>query len=125
MSYSAAGISVDHPRAGVAVVSLSGAHDLATAKKIVRTFEQLTAARTNLVADLTGLTFFDTTTIHALVVGRNLAVENGVGFVVSVAARHPVTRMLNLMRILQLAPVSETLDGAIEATLNPVGAPEG
>ena len=116
---------MDYPQAGVAVVALSGAHDLATSKKIVRTFEQLTAERTNLVADLSGLTFFDTTTIHALVVGRNLAVDNGVGFVVSAAARHPVTRMLDLMRVLQLAPVSETLDGAIAATLNPVASPEG
>jgi anti-anti-sigma factor len=112
-----ASIDVLRPRPEVAVVAVTGGHDLASAQDLVHTFEQLTAAGTSVVSDLSDLTFFDTTTVHALVVGRKLAAAARVGFVVRVPEQHPVARTLQQMRIVQLVPVAGTMEEAITATI--------
>jgi anti-sigma B factor antagonist len=112
---SPATISVTRPDPHVVVVSLSGDHDLASAHDAVRTFEELVEAGCAVVVDLSGLTFLDTTTVHALVVGRRLAAAAGTAFVVHLPAAHPARRMLDLMRVLDVVPLPTTLDDAIGA----------
>jgi anti-anti-sigma factor len=104
----------------VSIVALAGGHDLASAREIVSAFEELAAASRNIVADLSNVTFFDTTTIHSLVVGRRLALAVGARFVVCVPPEHPAMRMLELMRLLELAPVVNSVEQAITTAAEPV-----
>ncbi len=109
-----AGISVSRPDDRVAVVALEGEHDLASAQEATRTFERLVADGVGIVADLSRSTFVDTTTVHALVVGRRLADAAGVRFVVHLPEGHQARRMLGLMRVLDVLPAASSLDSAIE-----------
>lgn len=106
-------ISITRPEPDVAVVSLAGEHDLASAQDAAHAFEELVAGRNNVVVDLSALTFIDTTTVHALVVGRRLANAAGVSFLVHLPEGHAARRMLDLMRVLDVLPTSATLSEAI------------
>src|SRR5712691_6643544 len=82
MNAPAAQISIVRPEPSVAVVVFAGEHDLTSAKDATRVFEELAGEGTSIVADLSQVSFLDTTIIHALVVGRNLAESAGIGFAI-------------------------------------------
>jgi anti-anti-sigma factor len=117
-----AAITVSRQDDSVAVVALEGEHDLASAQEATRVFERLVAEGTGVVVDLSRTTFVDTTTVHALVVGRRLAGEAGVRFVVSLPESHVARRVLALMRVLDVLPASSDLEEAIELAREPPAA---
>ena len=118
MSATAAQISVLRPDASVAVVAFAGEHDLTSAKDATRIFEELTTEGTSIVADLSQVSFLDTTIIHALVVGRNLADSAEVGFATCLPEGHVARRMLELMRVLEVLPAATSVDAAIASALS-------
>jgi len=115
MSAPAAQLSIERPEPSVAVVVFAGEHDLTSAKDAARIFEELAAEGTNIVADLSRVSFLDTTVIHALVVGRNLAGAADVGFATCLPDGHAARRMLELMRVLEVLPSATGVDEAIAA----------
>lgn len=123
MSASVAQISVVRPEPSVAVVVFAGEHDLTSAKDATRIFEELATDGTSIVADLTQVSFLDTTIIHALVVGRNLAESAEVGFATCLPDGHVARRMLELMRVLEVLPAATSVDAAIATALStPAGS---
>ena len=115
MSAPAAHLSIERPEPSVAVVVFAGEHDLRSAKDATRIFEELAAEGTNIVADLSQVSFLDTTVVHALVVGRKLADAAKVGFATCLPAGHVARRMLELMRVLEVVPAATAVDEAIAA----------
>ena len=83
-----------------------------------RIFEELTSEGTSIVADLSQVSFLDTTIIHALVVGRNLAESAEVGFATCLPEGHVARRMLELMRVLEVLPAATSVDAAIASALS-------
>jgi anti-anti-sigma regulatory factor len=108
-------LSIERPEPSVAVVVFAGEHDLTSAKHATRIFEDLVAEGTSIVADLSQVLFLDTTVIHALVVGRNLAEASDVGFATCLPDGNVARRMLELMRVLEVFPAATEVDDAIAA----------
>ena len=118
MSATVSHISVVRPDPSVAVVAFAGEHDLTSAKDATRIFEKLTTEGTSIVADLSQVSFLDTTIIHALVVGRNLADSAEVGFATCLPEGHVARRMLELMRVLEVVPAAKSVDEAVAMALS-------
>jgi anti-anti-sigma factor len=103
----------DAPEDGVVVIAVEGEADMTTAVKFNESF--FSAARSGVrrvVADLTGVSFIDTTMLNALVVGHRRMVRDHGGFAV-VCNGPRVARVLEITGLLQILDVFGTRDDAI------------
>jgi anti-sigma B factor antagonist len=101
------------PEAGTVVIAVDGEADMSTAVKFNESF--FTAARSGIrrvVADLTNVSFIDTTMLNALVVGhRRMTRDHGSFAVVCSGPR--VTRVLEITGLRQILDVFGSREDAL------------
>jgi anti-sigma B factor antagonist len=106
-------LSEEAPETGTVVIAVEGDADMTTAVKFNESF--FSAARSGIrrvVADLTGVSFIDTTMLNALVVGhRRMVRDHGCFAVVCNGSR--VTRVLEITGLGQILSVFGTRDDAL------------
>ena len=90
------------------LLTLAGELDLAAAPAVTDAVDTLTDPTRPLVIDLTGLTFIDSTGIHALVHATPQE-----GTISLVCEPGNVRRVLEMTRIDRVVPVYESLDAAL------------
>jgi anti-anti-sigma factor len=101
------------PEAGTVVIAVDGEADMSTAVKFNESF--FSAARSGIrrvVADLTNVSFIDTTMLNALVVGhRRMTRDQGCFAVVCSGAR--VSRVLEITGLGQILDVFDSREDAL------------
>lgn len=109
------------PEEGVLVIAVEGEADMSTAVKFNESF--FSAARAGIrrvVADLTAVSFIDTTMLNALVVGhRRMARDHGTFAVVCSGPR--VMRILEITGLGQILDVFSTREDALAHIRQPSG----
>jgi anti-anti-sigma factor len=107
-------VTVDH-RDGVTVVWMTGELDIFSVSALRECLDEVVVdavGRTNLVVDLTGLTFMDSSGLGALVrTHKQVRVLRGSFGVVCCA--DPVLRLLKITGLTHVLRVADTLDAAI------------
>ncbi len=107
-------LSEEAPEPGTVVIAVDGEADMATAVKFNESF--FSAARSGIrrvVADLSGVTFIDTTMLNALVVGhRRMVRDEGCFAVVCTGPR--VGRVLEITGLGQILHVFGSRNDALE-----------
>ena len=93
---------------GQVVVALRGQLDMAEAAGAAAAFTAVAARGPQIIVDLAGLEFIDSSGVAALVRGRNLARQAG-GELLLAAPRQQVLRMLTLTRLVDVFPVHATV----------------
>jgi len=92
------------------VVSLAGELDMAQAPTVAETLDALADDERPVIVDLTGLTFIDSSGIHAILRPRPQH-----GSVLLVCPPGNIQRVLSVTKIDRVLPVYETLDEALAA----------
>jgi anti-sigma B factor antagonist len=75
-------LALERNDAGLAVVTISGEHDLSTAPSLRRRLESLLDEGTATVVDLSPATFIDSSILGVLLDARRRAADSGIGFAV-------------------------------------------
>jgi len=100
---------------GVAVVSLLGEHDMATADDVRNTLASLLHTGAGVVIDLTETTFIDCSIMHVLDVGQRFPSQDGARLSIHLATRPIVRRVFELLGALGEWPIHGTRADAIRA----------
>ncbi len=102
--------------AGLAVVTISGEHDLSTAPNLRRRLDSLLDDETTTVVDLSHATFIDSSILGVILDGRKRAAEAGIGFaVLSSDGADAVQRVLEVTGLRAELPVYARREEAVEA----------
>lgn len=109
------------PEAGTLVIAVGGEADMSTAVKFNESFVNATrSGARRVVADLSDVTFIDTTMLNALVVGhRHMARDRGCFAVVCSGPR--VGRVLEITGLGEILDVFRTRDDALAHVRHPAG----
>jgi anti-sigma B factor antagonist len=99
----------------IAVISLLGEHDLATAWEMRNALALAFEQGTHVVVDLSETEFIDSTIIHVLLESKQLAQEHGTVGQLAIAAHARVKRPLEITGMLDVLPVYGTRAEAIDA----------
>jgi anti-sigma B factor antagonist len=75
-------LAVERNDAGLALLTISGEHDLSTAPNLRRRLDLLLDERTATVVDLSPATFIDSSILGVILDGRRRAAEAAIGFAV-------------------------------------------
>jgi anti-sigma B factor antagonist len=75
-------LALERNDSGLAVLTISGEHDLSTAPNLRRRLDNLLGDRTATVVDLSPATFIDSSILGVILDGRRRATEKGIGFAV-------------------------------------------
>lgn len=97
-----AAVSVERPRAKVAVAVLTGEHDLMTADRLRALLRTLVEENDLVVVDVSEAEFVDSTTMTALIVSNELAVERGRRFRLQLGTAPIVRRAIELGGLLEM-----------------------
>jgi len=100
---------------GVAVVSLLGEHDMATADEVRNTLASLLHGGAGVVVDLTETAFVDCSIMHVLDDSRRFASRDGGRVSFQLATRPIVRRVFEFLGFLEVWPVHGTRADAIRA----------
>jgi len=101
---------------GVAVLTISGEHDLSTAPSLRRRLDGLLDEGIATVLDLSPATFIDSSILSVILDGRRLAAEARIGFAVArQTASDAVDRVLEVTGLRTELPVHARLEEAIVA----------
>jgi anti-anti-sigma factor len=102
-------VSVDLRVPGVALVSLSGEHELYDALKLKQQFDALFDDGLSVVVDLTETVFVDSTIVGVLLDAKELAAERGADYSVVLGATtgEAVRRMFEITGLVGILPVVE------------------
>jgi anti-sigma B factor antagonist len=103
---------------GQVVVALCGELDIADAANVAAALTEIVARRPQIIVDLAGLNFIDSSGVAALARARKHARHAG-GEVVLAAAQPQVTRLLTLIRLIDAFPVHSSVDEAACQDKNP------
>ena len=99
-------------RGDITVVSVKGEVDLYTAPSLKeRVADLVSAGRSRLAVDLSGVEFMDSTGLGVLIGGLKRCKEAG-GSLALIAPREPVTKVLAITGLDKVFSVHETLDQA-------------
>jgi anti-sigma B factor antagonist len=116
-------ISLDDSHGDVRVVVVRGEHDIYTAPALRDRLDQAlgtaddSSSPTGVVVDLSGATFLDSSILGALLEARRQALEESIGYVVSLG-RDPepgVQRILEITGLVPVFPVVRSIEEALEA----------
>ena len=114
------GITVALPGDGVAVVSFTDEHDLATSNALSEMLDGLVRENDHVVADFSEALFVDSSTLRVLVEAHKLARERAAGFTVQLEDGCAVKRTFELSGLLNeiswASSREEALDGSQSAT---------
>ena len=75
-------LALERNDAGLAVLTISGEHDLSTAPNLRRRLDNLLDEGTSTVVDLSPATFIDSSILGVILDGRRRATSSGIGFAV-------------------------------------------
>jgi anti-anti-sigma factor len=103
----------------VAVVSLLGEHDIATADEVRNTLASLLHGGAGVVVDLTETAFVDCSIMHVLDDSRRFASRDGGRVSFQLATRPIVRRVFEVLGFLEGWPVHWTRADAIKAVSRP------
>jgi anti-sigma B factor antagonist len=99
-------LGIERTDAGLAVLTISGEHDLSTAPILRRRLDGLVGQGTPTVVDLSPATFIDSSILGVILDGRRRAVEAGTGFaVVHANGTDAVDRVLEVTGLRAELPV--------------------
>ena len=102
-------VSVDTRVPGVALVSLSGEHELYGALKLQERIDSLVGDGLSIVIDLTDAIFLDSSIVGVLLKSQKLAGSSGVDYKVVLGATtgEPVRRMFEITGLSRILPIVE------------------
>ena len=106
-------VEVLQPRAGAAVVVLTGEHDLATKSSLSALFSSLLNTHDLVVADLSRVLFIDSSTLGVLVSANRTARDSGKTFRLQLGAEPIVRRILEISGLLDHLESASTRDQAL------------
>ena len=94
---------------GVALVALTGEHELYGALKLQERIESLIAEGLSIVIDLTETVFVDSSIVAVLLKAQKLAASSGVDYsvVLSRSTGEPVRRMFEITGLTEILPIVE------------------
>jgi anti-sigma B factor antagonist len=118
-------IEVETTDGGVAVVALTGEHDLYTAPALRERITGVLEDGTALVIDLTQSTFIDSSVLRVLLEARREAHERAVGFAIALeeAGSPGVRRMLEVTGLIGVFPVLPARKDALRLAASGDGQP--
>ena len=113
-------IDLERTDTGIAIVSISGEHDLNTAPQLrQRLNEEIEEGRT-IVVDLSPASFVDSSILGVILDGRRGAEGAGLGFAVAQAnGAQAVSRVLEITGLRSELPVHASRADAVEAASSP------
>ena len=116
-------IDLERTDAGIAVLTISGEHDLNTAPDLRRRLDELIAAGEPVVIDLTTASFVDSTILGVILDSRKRAIDGGCGFAVSQGGDgiEAVSRVLEITGLRDELPVHSSRESALEDASSPAG----
>jgi anti-sigma B factor antagonist len=114
-------IALERTDAGVAVLTISGEHDLSTAPGLGTRLRRLTGDSSPIVVDLSGATFIDSSILGAILDARRRA-GSGRFAVVNAGDAEAVRRVLEVTGLQTALPVHELRDQALVAVTKGEGA---
>src|SRR5215831_17557959 len=95
-------IGVQRPVPGVAVLVLTGEHDLASARELDRVFADVLSGAKHVVVDLSEASFIDSYTMGTIIHARRAADAANCRFNVVVPASSVIARALDIAEVLPL-----------------------
>ena len=99
-------LALERNDAGLAVLTISGEHDLSTAPNLRRRLDNLLDEGTATVVDLSPATFIDSSILGVILDGRRRATDSGIGFaVVHTNGADAVDRVLEVTGLRAELPV--------------------
>jgi len=118
-------IEVERTDGGVAVIVLTGEHDLYTAPAISDRINGVLEDGTALVIDLTQSSFIDSSVLRVLLEARREAHERAVGFAVAIGEDGfpGVRRMLEVTGLIEVVPVLPARKDALRVAASGDGRP--
>jgi anti-sigma B factor antagonist len=117
-------LALEQTDAGLAVVTISGEHDLSTAPKLRRRLDDLLEQGSPVVVDLSPATFIDSSILGVILDGRRRAEEAKVGFaVVHSNGADAVGRVLEVTGLRAELPVHAQWEEAASAASGNSGKP--
>jgi anti-sigma B factor antagonist len=117
-------LGLERNDAGLAVLTISGEHDLSTAPNLRRRLNLLRDEGIATVVDLSPATFIDSSILGAILDGRRRAAEAGVGFaVVHSNGADAVDRVLEVTGLRAELPVHAQREEALTAASGNSGKP--
>jgi anti-sigma B factor antagonist len=109
-------LALERKEAALAVLTISGEHDLSTAPSLRRRLDTLIDERTAVVVDLTPATFIDSSILGAILDARRRATEAQVGYaVIHSNGADAVDRVLEVTGLRSELPVHVDRDEATAA----------
>jgi anti-sigma B factor antagonist len=106
---------------GHAVVALHGELDIMDAAEVAAALTAVTAREPQIIVDLAGLEFIDSSGVAALAHGRRQARQAG-GYLILAAPRRDVMRVLAITRLADAFSVYATVEEAADGTQRSPGA---
>ena len=112
-------LALERTDAGVAVLSISGEHDLSTASELRRRLEALLDEGTAVIVDLSAATFIDSSILGVILDGKRRAAAADVGYAVLHAeGADAVGRVLEVTGLRAELPVHAQRETARAAAMN-------
>jgi anti-sigma B factor antagonist len=109
-------IALNHIEPGVAVITLSGEHDLNTAPALRTRLANAIEHGDPVIVDLSGAAFIDSSILGAVLDARRQAEERGVGFAIALSnGAQPVERVLEVTGLRAALPVHSSREDALQA----------
>jgi anti-sigma B factor antagonist len=119
-------LALERNDAGLAVLTISGEHDLSTAPSLRRRLDNLLDEGTGIVVDLSPATFIDSSILGVILDARRRAADAGVGFaVVHSNGADAVDRVLEVTGLRAELPVHGRRDEAFSEVSGNSGKPPG
>jgi anti-anti-sigma factor len=103
------GFNVDTRVPGVALVSLTGEHELYGAPKLQEQIDLLIEVGLSIVIDLTEAVFLDSSIVGVLLIAQKFAAASGVDYrvVLGESTGEPVRRMFDITGLGEVLPIVE------------------
>jgi anti-sigma B factor antagonist len=109
-------IALERMDSGLAVLTISGEHDLSTAPNLRRRLDGLLDERSGVVVDLSPATFIDSSILGVILEGKRRAGEAGVGYAVLQSnGAEAVERVLEVTGLRAELPVHAGREEAVSA----------
>lgn len=107
-------IGLEQTDTGVAVLSISGEHDLNTAPDLRRRLDELVGERSSIVVDLSPATFVDSSILGVILEARRRATDAGLGFALAQGdGADAVSRVLEITGLRAELPVHASRGDAL------------